>query len=365
MKKKNEQTSTPIPIRKSFIAANGYNGFRSRYKEVFNSQDFEHIFVLKGGPGTGKSYTLQEFANAGIKAGAACEYIYCSSDPESLDGVILEKNRSRIAMLDGTAPHTRCADFPGIIDEIVDLGNFWDKAALKENRDEIYVLSQKKSLHYHYAYRYLRIAGEADAFLKELVSKCLLVEKMCSAAQREVRHLSSDNCKCAKEEVRYINACSMRGYMRLPVPSNVKTISISDHLFSARFYLVVLRDLLRKIEGISFCIYPSCYSDEDLEGIYLPQNNILYLKNGESCERNINMKRFLSPQQISLYREDIRRTLKLRNSMQEQACASLREAGRYHFALEKLYGTAMDFSKKELYTKNLVQRAIAYLSGGR
>ena len=156
----------------------------------------------------------------------------------------------------------------------------------------------------------------------------------------------------------------MRGQIRLPAPPDVTIVSITDQFSSARFYLSVFYDLAKNNDRFSRCIFPSCYQEGDLEGIYLPQSNVFFLINAESSERTINMKRFLSPQQITLYREDIRRAMKLRNSMQEQACAVLANAGRFHFALEKLYGDAMDFSQKEEFTKKLIKRAISYLSPG-
>ena len=38
-----------------FAAANSYRGFISYFDKIFPSTEFEKIFVLKGGPGTGKT----------------------------------------------------------------------------------------------------------------------------------------------------------------------------------------------------------------------------------------------------------------------------------------------------------------------
>ena len=45
--------------RAYFGAANGYSGFRSQFGEIFNSHNMEKLYILKGGPGTGKSTLLK------------------------------------------------------------------------------------------------------------------------------------------------------------------------------------------------------------------------------------------------------------------------------------------------------------------
>ena len=42
-----------------FAAANSYNGFIGYFDRAFRSEDFDRIFVLKGGPGTGKSSLMR------------------------------------------------------------------------------------------------------------------------------------------------------------------------------------------------------------------------------------------------------------------------------------------------------------------
>ena len=48
----------------------------------------------------------------------------CSSDNNSLDGIVIPK--LKIAILDGTA-HVVDPVFPGVVDEIINLGQFWDE----------------------------------------------------------------------------------------------------------------------------------------------------------------------------------------------------------------------------------------------
>lgn len=86
-----------------FLGANTHRGFYSLYDHYINTQDGDFLWVVKGGPGCGKSSFMRHIGKAALRAGLAVEYIYCSGDPKSLDGVYIPK--LRVAYVDGTAPH--------------------------------------------------------------------------------------------------------------------------------------------------------------------------------------------------------------------------------------------------------------------
>ena len=90
-------------IREYFLGGNTSKGFFSYYDYLANGEEFNKIYIIKGGPGTGKSTTMKEVGNWGEKKGFDVDYIHCSSDPNSLDGVIIKD--IGVAMVDGTSPH--------------------------------------------------------------------------------------------------------------------------------------------------------------------------------------------------------------------------------------------------------------------
>lgn len=55
--------------------------------------------------------------------GESVEYYYCSSDTSSLDGIVLK--HSGTAILDGTSPHTTDPAYPGAVEEIINMGDFF------------------------------------------------------------------------------------------------------------------------------------------------------------------------------------------------------------------------------------------------
>ncbi len=347
-------------ITESFIAANGYSGFRSHYKDVFQAERFDRIFIIKGGPGTGKSHTMRKIGENAIINGANCEYIYCSSDPHSLDAIILEKNGHRVAMLDGTAPHARDAEYPGSIDELVNLGSFWDDKQLRDQRNEIVLYGNKKRECYARAYRYLAIAGNADVLLSAELKPYILFDKMEKSIKREIRHLSP--VEITSWDVRYLDACSMCGQFRLsPALDDTFIVSLEDVFGSARFYFQTFSAILKDRLKYAVCIYPSCFDETRIEGIFLPRNNILFLQNAANAEKTIHMRRFINLPQLAAKRSEIKRIHALRNSLQAQAAESLKEAGVFHFALESIYGKAMNYKDLNDYVEELTEQVLSYL----
>ena len=88
---------------KSFLGANTPNGFHSLFGQLYNPYKDSRMYIIKGGPGTGKSSFMKKVAKAASSLALDTEQIFCSSDPDSLDGVIVPQLGLCIA--DGTAPH--------------------------------------------------------------------------------------------------------------------------------------------------------------------------------------------------------------------------------------------------------------------
>jgi len=88
-----------------FLGANTPQGFVSRFDQLADASDGWRAFILKGGPGTGKSTLMRRVISKVEERCSLVEMIHCSSDVDSLDGVIVPAIKTSIA--DGTAPHAR------------------------------------------------------------------------------------------------------------------------------------------------------------------------------------------------------------------------------------------------------------------
>ena len=142
--------------RHLFPGNNTSEGFFSYYAHILPQCEANRIFCLKGGPGVGKSTFMERIANRMAGEGYMIEYLHCSSDPESLDGIVIPA--LRVALIDGTAPHVVDPINPGAVDEIINLGEYWDQDGIARHRDDIIAIGAQVGQLFHRAYYYLAAA---------------------------------------------------------------------------------------------------------------------------------------------------------------------------------------------------------------
>ncbi|MBT2687323.1 PRK06851 family protein [Bacillus sp. ISL-47] len=131
-----------------FAGGNTARGFHSLFDS--NLQGLDRLFILKGGPGTGKSSLMKAIGAELSEKGYDLEYIHCSSDNHSIDGVIIPALKAGI--VDGTAPHVIEPKAPGAVDEYINLGEAWDSRALAGKKEEITSLASQISCSFATAY---------------------------------------------------------------------------------------------------------------------------------------------------------------------------------------------------------------------
>ena len=144
--------------RRYFPGANTGRGFIGHFEGIVPPWSEPHYtYVLKGGPGVGKSTLMKKCAAIARANGFTVEEFRCASDPESFDAVRIPQRR--LVLLDGTAPHTIDPAMPGIDGETLDLGRFLHKEVFKRRREELFVLAEENRAHYKNAFACLSAAG--------------------------------------------------------------------------------------------------------------------------------------------------------------------------------------------------------------
>ncbi len=158
-------------VRHLFPGGNTPIGFYSYYDHMLPQAKATHILCIKGGPGVGKSTFMKRVGQDMIDKGFNVELMHCSSDPDSLDGVVIPS--IGVALLDGTAPHVVDPKHPGAVDEVLNLGDYWDEKGIKQHRKDIIETTREIGWLFKRAYRYLAAAGSIMADMEQLRSRSM------------------------------------------------------------------------------------------------------------------------------------------------------------------------------------------------
>ena len=338
--------------RSYFAAANGYKGFRSLFGEIFNSEGLDRLFILKGGPGTGKSTILKGAIAYAARRGYGTEAIYCSSDPKSLDGAIVSHGSKRIAVIDGTAPHERDAIFPGAVDEIINLADSFDNAALSADRYAIIALAKEKSAAYKSAYARLAAAGKVAECIRDNYTN----NEIYSKAEMKAGKLAQDVASaCNRGFKRAISsAFGASGYTKLKLDQREKKreITVSNDSFEAQ---IIMRSLLEKLhsKGAVCELHISPFAADEYEAIVTDEAVFtapLFPLSTTS----------LSNESLS---EDITTLLRIHGEFMKLAENMLKKASEKHFALEEIYTKAVNFKSNERLFERIIGSIDSILGG--
>ena len=326
-----------------FASANTTEGFKSFFSVIFDPEKLKKILIIKGGPGTGKSHLMKKAALWGEKKGWKTKRFSCSSDPDSLDAVLFPEQG--LALLDGTSPHSFEARFPGAVEEIFDAGAYWNQSVLEEKRDEICLLTKKKTDAYRCADLYFSAAGNFYRRALAVIHPYFLYEKAEKAIDRLLSHFPGEGDE--KRSVCFNESFNHFGFNRsLSFEKEALSgYSIRDEKHSAYLFLNLLEKKLAA-KKIARTIGFSAFDPQNVSGIYLENEKKYFtIDCGAKLPENgktINMLRFLSPE-YQTEKKKVKYLFRCADFLALEAQKSYAEAREAHLLLEAVYTPAMDF----------------------
>lgn len=338
----------------SFLGANTPDGFVNFFDELYNPYENSNMYIIKGGPGTGKSSFMKKLAKKAQDLDLDTELVYCGSDTASLDGLFIP--RLNFAIADGTSPHVIEPSFPGAVENILNLGEFWDGDLLKENADFIRALTLENSIYHRRSAKFLAAAGALGDDISRIVSDHVNLEKVESFVtrfiSREVPRKSSGSL--GKKKKRFLSSIGPSGIVCFSDTINTlatKIVGIDDE------YSVVSGALLEQIGeraikngyDVIFCHNP-LKPKNHLEHIIIPELSLCVsamdsmFDFGLEYERIVHVSRFLDMEKIKENKQKLSFCKKTISELVSESISLLTKAKSIHDDLEDYYINAMDFT---------------------
>ncbi len=340
-------------MEKFFLGANSSEGFYSEFANAYETVDGWRAFIIKGGAGTGKSSFMRKVARAATEKGKGVICCPCSSDPDSLDAVIIESEK--IIFMDGTAPHIVEPRLWGATDCIINLGEFWNKTNLYNKRNQIVEKTRINKSFHQKAADYLCAAGSLLRQNFEGAKRCLDQQRR-DQLKLLYRSLIPEKTGQGREWVRFLSGVTPKGVLSFTetVDENYKNVFIIPDLYGAASNQVLtdVRERLNK-NGYNFITVKSPFLPSLItEHILIPEISVAFV----SENRYFNIKR--GERSESLYKqldETFDKNLELVDLLIENTVEQLIKAKSSHDQLEALYIPEMDFETMNIYTEKLIK----------
>lgn len=327
-----------------FSGSNSGEGFHNYFDGVVPSWErLNRYFMIKGGPGVGKSTLMKRVAAKAEEAGEEVEFFYCSGDPDSLDAVRLVKRG--IVFADATSPHTMDPRFPGAVEEIVNLGEQIDRNRIIRYRDEVETFTKRNSRSYGRGYAFLRAAKALEEERYREITDCVDFEKIAKLGKDIAARIGKKEERQSRRL--FLEALSCKGRVGFA----------KEHCEGNRVYRVlgeekdVVTDLLAGvIEHDRKELFCSPLCPNRVNHLLLREQEMFLTTSTGTDGVLLSAEEFLKKDCHELaerYSEEARR-------LEALAMNCFKECKRIHDDLEKIYRECVDFSAITERTERLL-----------
>lgn len=349
----------------TFTAANTEKGFFSYFDELVRDPSLNRVYLIKGGPGTGKSTFMKKIADKFADLGLTVERIHCSSDPDSLDGVQIKEKS--ISVIDATSPHAYEMSLPGAYESFIDLSKFWDENKLVDNRQQIKQLFTEISAAYKPVYSLLKAAGSVENWISLLIESNTDYEKITSHIKKIIKQnaVSPISSKPVISN-RLLSAFSKDGIITYSKTTDTlcsEYIVIEDFAGISGFFLNKTAVFFNKLGYNTMLIHSPLSPDKKLEQVIIPQLRLGFIAGGHIFSPQLDdhkiIKKLFSKNYIDkdFYSNNKNKITFARKTIREltaHASIALSEIKAKHDMLEKFYISAMDFNALNDFTNTFI-----------
>jgi len=340
-----------------FLGANAPAGFYSLYDQLVNPYTDETLHIIKGGPGCGKSSFLKTITKGLTGAGLTVEQIHCSADPDSIDAIYIPALKT--AYVDGTAPHIIEPNYMGVMEQYLNLGEFYDCDALRPLKPQVIERTHTYRTLYARAYECISAAhgvmGDISAHIVDEAVIAAVRKRTHGIIAREIgkRHVRCGNFDMLLPKItrRFLSALTHKG--------QVTHFDTVDTLAGRIYHLdnqlglahTMLSDLLEAATaaGLDCIVCPSPMNPKQLEHLFILPLDLAFLSSNHQLQyegpsyRHIRLDAMANSERLKSYKARIRFSKKVFALLMDEAVHTLNEAKVLHDELEQLINPYVDF----------------------
>jgi len=358
-------------IRHMFAGGNTSQGFFSYYDYIISQEDATKIFIIKGGPGVGKSTFMKKIGNYMTDIGYDVEYMHCSSDNNSLDGIVIPS--IGVALMDGTAPHIVDPKNPGAVDEIIHLGDYWNDAEMRKHKEEIMATNREIGRLFARAYRYIKAAACFYEDTKMINSWAIDNAKVNTEAEYILLDVFGTN------KVSVNGGWERKLFASAITPNGLKNY-LHSLLYTDKIYVLKgqqgtgTEKILEKIKnaaidrGYDVEAYYCALIPTKLEHIVIPDLNVSLTTFNEyhnaelEAYVEIDLDEYLDRNILNEYSDVINYNKSQFDSLLEKAIETIGKAKDLHDRMEQFYIPNMDFEAVEMCYESTLSRILELIN---
>ena len=350
-----------------FLGANSGQGFQNLFSRFCEPENHYDLLVLKGGPGVGKSTMMRAIGKEMEEKGEQVEYLYCSGDPDSLDGVHIP--RIRTAVVDGTAPHVIEPKYPAAVDRYINLGQFYDISAAKQSRADVVRHTLAGSAAYQRAYRAFGAARQMDDGSAALIAEGLdagkLLRRTDGIIGREIRGKGSGG----RDEYRFLGSLTCQG----PVWRFDTVQALCPRIYQLQDTYGLAAPMLQRIHaaasarGFRAIVCPDPEHVDRIQHLLLPELGLGFVTSRDGMEyagpayRRVRLDAMVDSSHYKRFKARLRFSNRVSHALREEGLDALKEAKAAHDQLEAVYHPHVDFDGVQQMAKAELERIESYL----
>lgn len=337
-----------------FGGANTAEGFCGYLADSYEPSDDWQVYIIKAGAGTGKSTFMRRILQrvSEVYPQEESERLYCSSDPESLDGVRFPA--ARVAIFDGTAPHVLEPRYWGSCERIVDLGRCADASVWREQAAKMREYTDTCGSLHRRCCRFLRAAAAVREDSRLLASAFVDDDKIRRAAARIAAKELPARGQIWRETRRFVSAVTPQGVVTWY--STVwqlcpRLYAIEDEYGAvSAVFMPYMRRLIRQAGYAAVVGTCPLAPNEQVEHLLIPEIGVGFTvsagwhKADFPVYRRLHAARFTDEESLRAHRNRLNFNRRMVRELVGEAVSASAEAKEWHDRLEACSVRAMDFA---------------------